>query len=294
VDHCLTVSILACLTVSILARWTMAREAYGITICARMSRTPAPLRASQLEVTRVGSGPPVVLVHGSVVGPHRTWRHQLDLAERWSLIMPYRPGFGASPPLPRGDFEAEAPMIAELLGDGAHLVGHSYGAIIALYAAAIAPERVRSLTVSEPGCFRAAAGDPRVDEAIANGELLYGSAAKLAPLDFLRAFRGGVGSTNETPAELSDELLAGAQLLARERPPMGADPPLEAMRAARYPKLVISGGHSPVFEVVCDVVAGRLDARREVIGGRKHTIPATGAPYNTCLEAFLTECESDG
>ena len=30
-------------------------------------------------------------------------------------------------------------MFAELLGDGAHLVGHSYGAVIALLAAAAGP-----------------------------------------------------------------------------------------------------------------------------------------------------------
>jgi pimeloyl-ACP methyl ester carboxylesterase len=50
-------------------------------------------------------------------------------------------GFAASPPLARGDFEAEAPLIAELLGDGAHLVGHSYGAVIALLAAQSAQQR---------------------------------------------------------------------------------------------------------------------------------------------------------
>jgi pimeloyl-ACP methyl ester carboxylesterase len=255
-----------------------------------MSETPA-LSAADLEVTRLGAGPRVVFVHGSVVGPNRTWRHQLELAERWTLIMPHRPGFGSSPPLERGDFESEAPLIAELLGDGAHLVGHSYGAIIALYAAALAPARVRSLTVSEPGCLRVAVGDPRVDEAIAHGELLYASAAKLGPLEFLRAFRGGVGSTNETPAELSAELLAGAQLLARERPPWHADPPFAALREAAFAKLVISGGHSPVFEAVCDAVASRIGAQRQLIEGRKHTIPATGPAYNARLESFLSECE---
>ena len=30
-------------------------------------------------------------------------------------------------------------MFAELLGDGAHLVGHSYGAVIALLAAGLRP-----------------------------------------------------------------------------------------------------------------------------------------------------------
>src|SRR5207244_4945351 len=117
------------------------------TITACMQNAYA-VSSRDLEVVRIGSGPPVVLVHGSVVGANRTWRRQRPLAERWTLIMPNRPGFGGSPPLPRGDFEAEAPRIAELLGDGAHLIGHSYGAVLALLAAAARPDAVRSLAVS--------------------------------------------------------------------------------------------------------------------------------------------------
>jgi hypothetical protein len=73
-----------------------------------------------------------------------------------------------------------------------------------------------------------------------------------------------------------------------ERPPWEADVPLDALAAASFPKLVISGDHSPAFEVLCDVIAARIGARREVIRGRAHTIPATGAPYNGLLEAFLS------
>ncbi len=258
-----------------------------------MADANAPVSAEDLGVTRVGSGPPVVLVHGSVVRAERTWRHQLALAEHWSLCLPDRPGFGSSPPLARGDFEVEAPLIAELLGDGAHLVGHSYGAVIALYAAALRPHAVRSFTVSEPGCMRVAAGDPLVDAQIAGGEYLYERAATFAPLEFLHAFRGGVGSTHDTPERLSGELLHGVRLLMRERPPWEADPPLEQLRAAPFPKLVISGGHSPVFEAVCDAVAARLGAERAVIAGRGHTIPATGAAYNERLHAFLAARERE-
>ena len=231
----------------------------------------------------------MVLVHGSVVGAQRTWRHQLQLGDRWTLVLPNRPGFAASPPLARGDFAVEAPLIAELLGDGAHLVGHSYGAVIALYAAALRPQAVRSLTVSEPGCMRVAAGDPAVDAQITAGELLYEHAQDFAPLEFLRAFRGGVGSTHETPEQLGGELLAGARLCMRERPPWEAEPPLDALRSAPFSKLVISGGHSPVFEAVCDELAQQLGARRETIVGRGHTIPATGEPYNALLHSFLAE-----
>jgi len=248
------------------------------------------LSAAELDITFLGSGPPVLLVHGSVIGRH-TWHRQSELAEHWRLILPNRPGFGSSPSLPRGDFEAEAPLMAELLGDGAHLVGHSYGAVIALHAAALRPQAVRSLTLSEPGCLRVAAGDPHVDAYIANGDFLYERAATLAPLDFLRAFRGGVGSTHETPEQLAGELLDGVRLLMRERPPWESDPPLELLRASPFPKLVISGAHSPVFEAVCDVVAERLQAERAVVSGRGHTIPATGSPYNTRLQTFLVEAE---
>jgi pimeloyl-ACP methyl ester carboxylesterase len=232
----------------------------------------------------------VVLVHGSVIG-RRTWHRQVELGEHWALTLPNRPGFGTSPALPRGDFEAEAPLIADLLGDGAHLVGHSYGAVIVLYAAALRPEAVRSLAVSEPGCFRVAASDARVAAQIANGELLFREASAFGPLDFLRAFRQGVGSARRTPEKLEGELLQGVRLLMSERPPWEADPPLSLLRATAFPKLVISGGHSPVFEAVCDAVADGLHARRTVIAGRGHTIPATGAPYNEVLRAFLTEAE---
>ncbi len=249
------------------------------------------MKASELDVGQVGDGPAVVLVHGSVVGAERTWRHQLTLAEHWSLCIPNRPGFGGSQPLPRGDFELEAPLIAELLGDGAHLVGHSYGAVIALYAAALRPDALRSLTISEPGCLRVAAGMELVDMQIANGERLYELADTLEPLEFLQAFRGGVGSTHATPAELSGELLRGARLLMHERPPWQADPPLEALASTAFPKLVISGGHSPVFDAVCDRVADRIGARRAVISGRGHTIPANNEPYNELLQAFLIESE---
>jgi len=254
------------------------------------------VRAADLELARHGRGPLVLFVHGSIVGAQRTWRWQLPLAEQWELALVNRPGFGKSPPLERGDFEVEGQLIAELCEDlaprGVHLVGHSYGAVIALYAAAQARQAVRSLTISEPGCMGVASSEPAVAAQIASGDLLYEHAERLTPLDFLRAFRGGVGSTHETPGELDGELLAGAQLLMRERPPWEADPPLQELRDASFAKLVISGGHSPVFEAICDVVAERIGARRVQILGRGHTIPSAGEPYNELLDSFMRETEA--
>ena len=244
-----------------------------------------------LSVQRIGHGPPILFVHGDIVGPSLTWRKQHELAERWTLIIPSRPGFGASPPLERSDFQVEAPMFAELLGGGAHLVGHSYGAVIALIAAAERPDAVRSLTVSEPGCLRIAEGTPAVDEMIANGELLFEKASSIPSEEFLRLFRGGAGSAFGTPDQLPEELLHGVELLKRERPPWEADIPTERLAASDFPVLVLSGGHSPAFEAVCDSLAEALSAERAVISGRGHTVPSTGEPYNERLEAFLSAAE---
>src|SRR5512144_2471005 len=88
-----------------------------------------------MVVEEMGSGPPVVFVHGGGLGGAQAWRAQWPLAERWRLIFPTRPGYGGSPLAGGEDFEVDAGLIAELLGPGAHLIGHSYGGVIALLAA---------------------------------------------------------------------------------------------------------------------------------------------------------------
>src|SRR5436190_8009344 len=250
------------------------------------------MRRNELEVEVIGDGPPVVFVHGDVVGPRSTWRKQRALAERWRLILPNRPGFGASPPLERNDFELEAPLFAEFLGDGAHLVGHSYGAVIALLTAAQRPEAVRSLTVSEPGALRLAQGVPVVDQMIADGERLFREGTVIDDDLFLQLFRSGAGSSHATPDRLPEDLMRGVELLKAARPSWEAEIPIDRLSSADFPILVISGGHSPAFEAVCDALASGVSAERAVISGRGHTVPSAGAPYNERLEAFLREAEA--
>jgi hypothetical protein len=146
---------------------------------------------------------------------------------------------------------------------------------------------VRSLTISEPGLLRLAAGTPETDAMLAQGEELYRRRAEMTPQQFVRFFRAGTGSTHETPDELPDWLEHGARLAMIERTPWEAEVPFDELAAAGLASLVISGGHSPMYERLCDVVAERLDAQRAVLPGRGHTIPATGAAYNALLDAFL-------
>src|SRR5918995_4795802 len=104
-----------------------------------------------MHVERLGSGPRLVLVHGSVAPGWLTWNAQKPLAERFELVVPTRSGYPPNAALEEIDFEAQADELTELLEPGDHLAAHSYGAVVSLLAAARV--RLASLTVVEPPAF---------------------------------------------------------------------------------------------------------------------------------------------
>src|SRR5215475_3756178 len=106
----------------------------------------------------------LLLVHGSVVNADVTWKAQEPLAERFEIVTPNRRGFPPGPDVERVDFEDEAAWLEPFLESGTHVVGHSYGGVIALLAAARRPQTLGSLTVVEPPAFGVARGVPAVDE----------------------------------------------------------------------------------------------------------------------------------
>ena len=214
----------------------------------------------------------LVLVHGSVVGGRATWTAQRPLAREFELVVVERPGFPPNPPVERVDFETDAQLVARLLEPGDHLVGHSYGGVVALLAAASRPEVIASLTVIEPPATRVAAGIPDVEDFAEAGRLLYASGSTADPEIFLRRFLHAVGSEFDPPQPLPPELEQGARALAVERGPWEADVPLDALAAAPFPKFVVSGGHHPAFDAICDVLERELDAERLVLPGFGHAV----------------------
>ena len=228
----------------------------------------------------------IVLVHGSVVGGRATWAAQRPLAERFRLLVVDRPGFPPNPPVDRVDFERDAELVADLLEPGDHLVGHSYGGVVSLLAAAAAPDAVRSLTVIEPPATNVAAGDPAVDAFAAGGRALYASGATSDPETFLRDFLAAVGSAFDPPTPLPPDLAQGAQALTVERGPWEAAIPLAALAATTFPKLVVSGAHHPAFDAICDVLERELPADRIVLPGYGHVVQLH-PEFNDVLAAFV-------
>jgi pimeloyl-ACP methyl ester carboxylesterase len=228
----------------------------------------------------------LVLVHGSVVGGRATWAGQRSLADSFRLHVVERPGFPPNPPVKRVDFEADAVLVANLLEPGDHLVGHSYGGVISLLAAAERPELLRSLTVVEPPATAVAAGMPAVDSFAASGAELYASGAGAEPGEFLRRFLRAVGSQLELPSPLPAELEQGAQALMVERGPWEAEIPLDRLAAAAFPKLVASGAHHPAFDAICDVLERELPGERVVLPGYGHVVQQHPR-FNAVLAEFV-------
>jgi pimeloyl-ACP methyl ester carboxylesterase len=227
----------------------------------------------------------VVLIHGSV-GNASVWspvRRVLEPA--FEVVTPTRGGYPPGPLLDRIDFERQVEELAPELGGGAHLVGHSYGGVIALLIAAAHPGRVRSLAVSEPPAYGIARGTPAVDDAVARLADHFDHGPR-EPRAFAEGFLAAVGSGMRLPDPLPPGLEQGIRATMAERPPWEAQIPLEALAAQPFPKLVVSGAHDAAFDAVCDVLEQRLDAERAVLPGAGHSLMrAPGYPER--LAAFL-------
>ena len=235
--------------------------------------------------------PRIVFVHGSIMGGRPTWSGQRALGDRFRLDILERPGFPPHAPVERVDFEEDAVLVADCLGDGVYLVGHSYGGVIALLAAAAVPDRVRSLTVIEPPATAVARGNPAADAFTREGIEWWQTGPTEDPEAFLRGFLTYVGSDYVPPSPLPAHLEQGARTLIAERGPWEASIPLDELAAGAFPILVVSGAHHAGFDAVCDVLVDRLCAGRLVLSGYGHS--AQRHPeFNEHLAAFVTRADS--
>jgi pimeloyl-ACP methyl ester carboxylesterase len=240
-----------------------------------------------LFVKRVGRGPRVVLLHGGVLAGELCWRRQLSLADRFALEIADRAGYGRSQRISPGeDLDADAPLVADLLADGAHLVGQSSGAVLAMLAASMRPGAVLSLTLCEPPAFQLAPRSAAAQQMARDTEEHLQQPG--ADAQWLRGFLAIVGRSVPVPDQLPPPLAQGVRAIrAVRRRPWDGELPVDQLAAASFPKLVISGDHSPAFEAVCDCLAARLRAQRAHVSGAGHATPETGDAFNQALASFI-------
>jgi pimeloyl-ACP methyl ester carboxylesterase len=151
------------------------------------------LDGAELEYEGSGTGEPVVFIHGAFIAD--TFRPLLvepSLVGRYRLILYHRRGYvgssRASGPVSVARQAADCRALLRHLGvERAHVVGHSYGAIVALQLALETPGVVHSLALLEPGLMvGASAQDYR--KSLARGVERYREAgAEVVVDEFLRA-----------------------------------------------------------------------------------------------------------
>ena len=290
-----------------------------MALLAQCPMPPAPLshderRQRPINVIELGdTGPSVLIVHGGVQGGlgggPATFDRQRVLADRgWRLRMVERPGFGQSMSRGVDDMEADAEWIADMLGDGTHLVGHSWGGADALLAAARRPDRVRSLTLIEPALFPVVMTDPalRADPAMQAiggrlaGLMLQSDSPATYAAAFARSVLGPPGdqevATRVAGLEADQSLATSvgcAVLQGRMASPETMRAAADSVAAARIPTLVISGGWSPFYNVVGEVVSRFTGGRYEVVAAANHMVQDVSAPaFNELLEGFMKDADT--
>ena len=241
---------------------------------------------------RTGSGPPLVLVHGGgdVRGFWDLSGVRAAFADHCTVYATDRRGRGESGDAEGYELEREAEdvvAVVDSIGDPVVLLGHSYGALVALEAA-LRTDNLRKLVVNEPPV---PVGDHELDveEAVVEiqrlldtGEneqalvLMLQEVAQLTP-DELDAARS---------APIWPDMVDAAHTLPRE---LRANAEYE-FDPARFtdvsaPTLVLSGTESPpFFKDAAEAVADALpDSRRVTFDGHSHE------PMNTAPDRFVDE-----
>ena len=244
-----------------------------------------------IAYTQTGSGPPLVLVHGSGVSDHRRWEigDVLNrLAEHATVYALDRRGRGQSGDGDEYSMDREVEdvvAVVEAIGEPVTLLGHSFGANLALEASFVL-DSLSGLILYEPGIPVGDhdIGDP---EAIAHMNELLDTGQHEAALEVFLRDIGGL-----TPDEIDvfrddpswDDRVAGAHTLPREelacsnhelRP--------ERLSGMTTPTLLLFGGESPrkFTDVVKAIDDALPDSRVVTFEGQQHVA------MNTKPELFV-------
>jgi pimeloyl-ACP methyl ester carboxylesterase len=240
-----------------------------------------------------GSGAPALFLHCSLAhsGAFAPLMSRLSGLRMRALDLPDHGGTEWDPAI--GVQEQAVANARALIDAPAHLIGHSFGATVALRLALEAPERVASLTLIEPVQYSLLAPGSEPLRAERAAMAAVGAAAeagdrRAAATSFLARWgaAGGLGAMTASQAAYAiermpivlaahDDLFGG--LTAAALPPAA-------------PLLLVAGAESPpVVGAVVDAIAGAAPAAvRVTVADAGHMLPITHPePVSRALRRFL-------
>jgi pimeloyl-ACP methyl ester carboxylesterase len=275
---------------------------------AAQTDTAQQLRSNGVDLSYVeaGTGPAVVFVHGAVADL-RFWEPQREAFARRHRFVAYTlryHGTGAWPDDGKqytADVHAAdlAAFISGLKAGPVHLVGLSYGGLIAALVATREPALVRSLTLAEPALFSLLADQPEDKPALeAWSTAVTPVVAAVKAGDTVSATRRLLGVVNgdfgndfdSQPAALRQVLLDNARTLSLlfTAPPVTIS--CDTLRSVKIPTLLIRGEHTPQFFSRTNDAVGRCigASQKAVIPTASHVMSSqNAAAFNQAVLSFV-------
>ncbi|MCU9849164.1 alpha/beta hydrolase [Defluviimonas sp. WL0024] len=229
---------------------------------------------------------PALAIHCSLAASSAWAGVASRLTDRVTLTAFDLPGHGKSADWSgEGDFLTLATRIAaSFVEEPVDLIGHSYGALVAMRLARAAPEAIRTLTLIEPVLFAAAKGSPEWEEHLAAEGPFRAALAAGDDTGAARAFMQVWGAGEDWDRM---EPRARARIVERIRLICAGDPATlsdsagflkpDALERLDMPVLLIRGEQSPpVIERIAENIAARLpDVGVATVPGAGHMVPIT-------------------
>ncbi|KRB86963.1 alpha/beta fold hydrolase [Noviherbaspirillum sp. Root189] len=253
-----------------------------------------------------GAGSRVICIHANA-STSAQWRGLIDLLlPKYHIVAPDSYGAGKSPDWHsdriislRDELALIEPLLTEAK-DPVVLVGHSYGAAVALIAALVHPARVRALALYEPTLFSlvdAESPPPNDADGIRNAVQMASMALdrgdQEAAAEAFIDYWMGTGSWKNTPEPRKQSIAASVKNVRRWAHALMSEPtPLATFRQLDIPILYMVGGRSTasahgVARVLLSTLPQAHLVRFNELG---HMGPITNPEaVNAAIEQFLRQ-----
>ena len=253
----------------------------------------------------LGQGPRPALAIHCTLGASSLWGPVLaPLDAQISATVFDQPGHGQSGPwgaegaVPGAFQRLVTQIAASFITRPVDLIGHSFGASVALRLAVAAPEAVRSLTLIEPVLFKSVEGGAEWHDLRRHQDhfeaLIAAGDHEVAARGFLRDW--GAGQPWETlPPHQRERFRAAMPMVGNISAANFEDPGLiwrpNGIEAIDAPAMIIHGDRSPpIIAQVCGAIAARLgDVGTACVPGAGHMLPVTHAAQVADLVAMNLE-----
>lgn len=242
-------------------------------------------------------GEPLVLVHGSWVD-HHSWDQVVsELARSFTVLTYDRRGHSLSERVAgqgsiRQDVDDLLALVQQLGLVPAHIAGNSFGAAIALRAAAHEPAAFRSLIAHEPPVFGLLGDDPQEQAALqeigarvqAVADLLANGSTEAGTRLFVDGIAFGPGAWEQLPEPLRRTFISNALTFLDElQEPESMTLDLDTLAGYAGPALLTRGAASPPF-----FTALIAKVARALPQARQHSYPDAGhVPHLTHPRAYV-------